>query len=243
MATSNGMKAKKSDEITIKFISMQSFIRMKILESEPLHLSESCRGFECACVCVCMSLPKIPSLARFSRHRSILRETILWGVKWVIWLLSKPTIAQIDRRTCKYIYILYIHTIRFRLSFKTIVWRVLYASSTWLYLDEHWTQCEYLAVESQHYMQSNVFNTLIQIEMNSLNIPHRRTDVQKKTLKYTFMNFGKGPSDAFEYQKSHFWDAWILFLLRSLSLSFIIAVLVVMAAVVDGGRFRPSNNM
>lgn len=152
---------KKSDEITIKFIFIQSFIRMKILESEPLNLSESCRGF----ACVCMSLPKIPSLARFSRHRSILRETILWGVKWVIWLLSKPTIAQTDTRTYMYIYI---HTIRFRLSFETIVWRVLYASSTWLYLNEHWTQCEYLAVESQHYMRSNVFNTLIQIEMNSL---------------------------------------------------------------------------
>lgn len=52
MATSNGIRGKKSDEITIKFIFMQSFIRMKNLESEPLNLSESCRGFACVCVYV-----------------------------------------------------------------------------------------------------------------------------------------------------------------------------------------------
>ena len=63
-------------------------------------------------------------------------------------------------------------------------------------------------------LRSNVFNTLIQIEMNSLEISRKRTEenIKTHTNTHTLLNFCESPSNAFEYQKSNFSDS--LFPLR-----------------------------
>lgn len=215
---------------------------MKISESESSIWKEICRGL-CACLCLLMPLLKI-FLARFSHHSSVSRETILWGVKWVIWLLSEPTIVP---RTYTYLNtIVYVcRDYRYFVSghhlnpLCVVCCMHLARGSIKMNIGHN---ANISQSKANIKLRSNVFNTLIQIEMNSLEISRKQTEENIKTHTQTHIHYWISVQahsmhsniKSQIFQSLEFYSRFVCSFSCSLSPSFVVAVLVVMLWC-DGG--------